>query len=170
MEKGWIMDKTLGELIQEALVEKGWSNAELARRAGFSSTHIGNLIRDYSPGTKSGKPTRLPTDTIDRIAKALGGDRALFRRAAGLLPEGATLEEVSTSESDRAAEAARTVEMIENWTTMTPEEQSAALAFLKFIKAEHPDALKILGPKFKVKDSSDLTQPDIEEISSPQDR
>lgn len=81
------MEKTLGELIQEALKEHGWSNAELARRADFSPTYIGNLIRDYSPGTKTGKPTRLPEATVDRIADALKRPRDLFRRAAKLLPE-----------------------------------------------------------------------------------
>lgn len=76
-------ENTFGELIREALVEKGWSNAELARRTGFSATYIGNLIRDYSL-TKSGKPTRLPLDTVDTIAKALQKPLPLFRQAAGL--------------------------------------------------------------------------------------
>lgn len=75
---------TLGELIQQALIDLGWKNAELARRTGFSATHIGNLIRDYSPGTKSGRPTRLPAETVDKIADALKRPRSQFRKAAGL--------------------------------------------------------------------------------------
>lgn len=96
------MDKTLGELIQDALAELGWSQAELARRTDFSPTHIGNLIRDYSPGTKTGKPTRLPVETVDRIADALKRPRSVFRKSAGLLPEEAhadTIEEALESSS-----------------------------------------------------------------------
>lgn len=145
------MDKTLGELIQEALAEKGWSNAELARRTGFSPTHIGNLIRDYSPGTKSGKPTRLPADTVDRIANALGRPRDIFRRAAGLLPKGANNAE-EQDESDRAAAAARTAEMIQNWMKMSPDEQVRALAVIKLYRGERREDREIQRPSTEVTD------------------
>lgn len=77
-------NETLGEVVQKRLDELGWSNAELARRTGFSSTHIGNLIRDMSPGSKTGKPTRIPASTVDTIARALGVSIGRLRRAAGL--------------------------------------------------------------------------------------
>lgn len=151
------MDKTLGELIQEALAELGWSNAELARRTGFSSTHIGNLIRDYSPGTKSGKPTRLPMDTVDRIADALNRPRALFRRAAGLLPE-----ETKPEPSDRAAEAARAAELIENFLTLPPEKQTQILALIRVMQADHPELLEMMKAPIKIINAEDLTESDVE--------
>lgn len=121
------MDKTFGELIQEALTELGWSKAELARRADFSATHIGNLIRDYSPGTKSGKPTRLPIETVDRIADALNRPRTPFRRAAGLLPEGAE------TNNTREAEATRAAEMMDVFLRLPPDDQARALAMVKIL-------------------------------------
>jgi len=76
--------ETLGELITSRLLELGWSNAELARRTGFSTTYIGNLARDIAPGTKTGKPKRIPDETVERIAKALNIPIDRARTAAGL--------------------------------------------------------------------------------------
>jgi transcriptional regulator with XRE-family HTH domain len=76
--------ETLGELISNRLLELGWSNAELARRTGFSTTYIGNLARDIAPGTKTGKPKRIPDETVERIAKALDVSVDRARAAAGL--------------------------------------------------------------------------------------
>src|SRR5262245_4999592 len=147
------MDKTLGELIQQALNELGWSNAELARRSGFSSTHIGNLIRDYSPGTKSGKPTRLPMDTVDRIADALQRPRTLFRRAAGLLPQETEPEDSRQAEADRAAE------LIKDFLTLSPAQQAQAIAVIKILQSDHPELLKA---PIKIINASDLTESDAE--------
>jgi transcriptional regulator with XRE-family HTH domain len=76
--------ETLGELIAHRLLELGWSNAELARRTGFSTTYIGNLARDVSPGTKTGRPKRIPDETVERIARALSVPIDRARTAAGL--------------------------------------------------------------------------------------
>lgn len=151
------MSKTFGELIQEALTEKGWSNAELARRTGFSATHIGNLMRDYSPGTKSGKPTRLPTDTVDRIADALEKPRDLFRRAAGLLPE--DIEPVNT----REAEAARAAELIESFLQFTPKEQARVLVIIKSMQADHPELIEMMRPPIQIVKPEDLEESDVDE-------
>jgi transcriptional regulator with XRE-family HTH domain len=76
--------ETLGKLITSRLLELGWSNAELARRTGFSTTYIGNLARDVAPGTKTGKPKRIPDETVERIARALNIPIDRARTAAGL--------------------------------------------------------------------------------------
>jgi len=95
--------ETLGELISGRLLELGWSNAELARRAGFSTTYIGNLARDVAPGTKTGKPKRLPDDTVERVAVALNIPIDRARAAAGLAekerPTLNTVEEALNSAS-----------------------------------------------------------------------
>jgi transcriptional regulator with XRE-family HTH domain len=89
--------ETLGELITNRLLELGWSNAELARRTGFSTTYIGNLARDIAPGTKTGKPKRIPDETVERIARALNIPIDRARTAAGLSkserPSPETIEE-----------------------------------------------------------------------------
>lgn len=75
---------TLGEVIDRALTKLGWSNAELARRTGLSTTHIGNLRRDISPGSKTGTFTRVPDATIQKLHDALGVPLDTLRLAAGL--------------------------------------------------------------------------------------
>lgn len=122
---------------------KGWTQEELASSVGFADRQTIYRI-------EAGASTKRAS--VIKIAKALD----MESEDAFAVLYGPS--DKSTSESGRAAEAARTVRMIENWTTMTPEEQDAALAFLKFIKAEHPEALKILGPKFKVVSSDEIDQ------------
>jgi len=95
--------ETLGELISGKLIEIGWSNAELARRTGFSTTYIGNLARDVAPGTKTGKPRRIPDETVERIALALNIPIDKARAAAGLAekerPTLSTIEDALNSSS-----------------------------------------------------------------------
>ena len=95
--------ETLGELISSKLIELGWSNAELARRTGFSTTYIGNLARNVAPGTKTGKPKRIPDDTVERVAVALNISIDRARIAAGLAekerPTLNTVEEALNSAS-----------------------------------------------------------------------
>lgn len=64
---------SFGDWLREKINERQLSNAALARRAGVSPTYIGNLVRDYSQNTKSGK-VRPSEEVVERIAKALGVD------------------------------------------------------------------------------------------------
>ena len=48
--------------------------------------------------------------------------------------------------------------MIENWMTMSPEEQERALALLKTLKAEYPEGFAGLNPKFKVVTDEEVDQ------------
>jgi transcriptional regulator with XRE-family HTH domain len=73
----------LGELMQERLAELGWSQAELARRLRRSPTHVGNLLNDVAPGTKSGKRKQVALEDCDRIALVMAIPRDLVRRAGG---------------------------------------------------------------------------------------
>lgn len=68
------------------LQDKGWTNAELARRVGVSQTYIGNLVRGYSPNTKSGK-ARPSVAVVDRMAKALNIPLDEARLVAGYAPQ-----------------------------------------------------------------------------------
>ena len=79
-------------------------------------------------------------------------------------PDRAEAEEASAN--DRTEEAARAAEMIENWMTLPPERQQAVLEFLRFLKAQHPGDLDVLGPKFKVNtpDELDLTEQHVKKV------
>ncbi len=74
---------TFGEWLRKKLPESNISNAELARRVGVSPTHIGNLIRDYSPNKRTPGPSRPSEDVVEAIAKALNQPVDEARRAAG---------------------------------------------------------------------------------------
>lgn len=76
--------ETFGELITKRLRELNMRRADLARRTGLSHTYIANLANDLSPTSKSGKPRRLPEETVDAIAAALGLPVTVARAAAGL--------------------------------------------------------------------------------------
>lgn len=79
------VNMTFGEWLKAQLYEKRLSGAELARRAGLSSTHISNLVRNFSPNTKDG--TAKPSvKAVDAIAKALGVNPDEARLAAGYAP------------------------------------------------------------------------------------
>lgn len=73
---------TFGNWLRTNLNRAGLSNAELGRRVGVSGTYIGNLIRDYSQNTKSGR-VRPSEEVVESIAKALGTDVDEARLAAG---------------------------------------------------------------------------------------
>jgi transcriptional regulator with XRE-family HTH domain len=77
---------TFGSWLRERLHDARMSNSELARLTGVSSTHISNLVRDFSPNTKKGVG-RPSLDLVDRIADALKLDRDEVRIKAGYAPE-----------------------------------------------------------------------------------
>lgn len=76
---------TFGDWLRDQIKTKNLSNAEVARRAGVSGTYIGNLVRDFSPNTKTGK-ARPSEDVIEKIVRAIGGDLNEARLAAGYAP------------------------------------------------------------------------------------
>ena len=76
---------TFGDWLRQQIKESGFSNAEVARRAGVSPTYIGNLVRDFSPNTKDGKG-RPSEEVVADIAKAFGANTDDARLAAGYAP------------------------------------------------------------------------------------
>lgn len=77
---------TFGDWLRRNIKEAGLSNAELARRVGVSSTHISNLVRDFSPSRKAPGPSRPGEDLVKAIARALNADHDEARLAAGYAP------------------------------------------------------------------------------------
>ena len=153
--------QTLGELITGRLLELGWSNAELARRTGFSATYISNLARDIAPGTRTGKPKRVPDETVERIAKALSIPVDRARTAAGLSKKEDTTMEADTD--DREAEAARAAEFIKGFLKMSRERQSQLLAIMQILDSDHPELLQTMTPPIQIIDDTDLIESDAKE-------
>jgi len=82
---------TFGEWLRTRINDLGLSNAEVARRAGVSATYIGNLIRDYSPNTKTGR-VQPSAEVVRNIGAAVGAAPADALIAAGYLPPAASME------------------------------------------------------------------------------
>jgi transcriptional regulator with XRE-family HTH domain len=116
----------------------GWTQEELARRVGFSDRQTIYRI-------EAGASTKR--SSVVKIAKALGESPNEAVAIAFGLPK---TPESAADLNERKAEAARTAEMVENWMAMTPEEQTRALAVIKVLREQHPEALETLGPRFKV--------------------
>lgn len=76
---------SFGEWLRNKIKENNISNAELARRIKVSPTYVGNLVRDFSPNSKTGK-IRASEKVIEAIAKALNADIDEARLAAGYSP------------------------------------------------------------------------------------
>lgn len=73
---------SFGDWLRAKIKENDISNAELARRVGVSPTYIGNLLRDFSPNSKTGN-IRASELVVEAIANALGADIDEARTAAG---------------------------------------------------------------------------------------
>lgn len=63
-------NKTLGERVKQARLEKNWSQVELAAAAGLSNAAISELERDITEKPKM--------DTLLRVCRALGKDITYF--------------------------------------------------------------------------------------------
>jgi transcriptional regulator with XRE-family HTH domain len=125
---------------------KGWTQEELAKRVGFSDRQTIYRI-------EAGVSTKR--SSVIKIAKELGEAPNQALAIAYGLPKS---PEPAADLADRAAQAARTAEMIQNWMEMSPEEQARALAVIKVLREQHPEALEVLGPKFRVVTDEEIDQ------------
>ena len=152
------------------------SQAELSRRTALggaepiSQGYISDILRVGRGDSK--KYFRLQRDKVIRLAQAVEWDLDEALDYAGFK---SVRGESEAPRDDRSAEAARTVEMIENWTEMTPEEQERALQFFKFLKTERPKGFARLNPNFKIMTDEefdqefDENQPDVK-IEKPKSK
>lgn len=79
-----LMDETFSQWVFENLKEKGWSQAELARRSGLTRGAISNIINNYR-----NRPT---PETVKSIARAFGRPDEEVMRIAGYLTPKPTIE------------------------------------------------------------------------------
>lgn len=79
-----------GDWLRSKIRENDISNAELARRVDVSPTYIGNLLRNYSPNSKTGS-IRASEKIVESIAKALNAPIDEARTAAGYAAKNQTV-------------------------------------------------------------------------------
>ena len=125
---------------------KGWTQEELAKRVGFSDRQTIYRI-------EAGASTKR--SSVIKISKALGESPNEAIAVAFGLPK---TPESAADMAERQAEAARTAELVQNWMEMSPDEQARTLAMIKLLRGEHPEALEVLGPKFKVVTTDEIDQ------------
>jgi transcriptional regulator with XRE-family HTH domain len=125
---------------------KGWTQEDLAKRADFADRQTIYRI-------EAGASTKR--SSVIRIAKALGESPNEALAIAFGLPR---TPESAADLAERKAEIARTAELIDNWKEMSPDEQTRALAVIKLFRGEQPEALDILGPRFKVATTEEIDQ------------
>jgi hypothetical protein len=137
--------------------------AELSRltEGTISTGYISDIVR--AGRGDSQKYFRLGREKVAILAKALDWNADEALNVAGFKSADNRAE---VEPNQRAEEAARAAEMIENWMTLSPERQAQALEFLRFLKAQDPEGLEMLGPKFKVKtpDELDLTEQHVKKV------
>jgi transcriptional regulator with XRE-family HTH domain len=62
---------TFGEYVTSWREKQGLTRSELARLLGVSPTHIGNLERDLSPSSKSGRAPQISREMCDQLSRVL---------------------------------------------------------------------------------------------------
>lgn len=77
--------KSFGEWLRHHINLSGLSNAEVGRRVDVSGTYIGNLIRDFSPNSKTGK-IRASEEVVEKLAQLFSCDLDEVRDYAGYSP------------------------------------------------------------------------------------
>lgn len=159
IERRW---RRFGRWVFEKRTQRRWTQEFCAERAGMK--------RQQWQRIEKGASTKAVT--VLRIAEALDtdSDEALTMAGfdAGL---DADQKKVEGRDADRKAEAARTAEMVENFMELPPDRQATAIELIKVLKAKHPKALEISGPKFKIIDADEYEQlePHIEETKKEKD-
>jgi len=140
---------SFGKYVKAWREKAGLKRSELARYLGVSATHIGNLERDLSPSSKSGRPPLVPREMCDQIARVLQVPRHTVYLAA-YVPELVEKELYDL----------RTKRMVAIFEELPEARQDEALAYLEMIWK-----LAVARPPSEPKD-----HPDKERISSILDK
>ena len=74
-----LMDRLFGEWLNDEIMRRGWSQAELARRSGISRQAISNYI--------TGRILTPDDQALRSIARGLGYSAEEMYRIAGILPQ-----------------------------------------------------------------------------------
>ena len=113
---------SFGKYVKVWRESAGLKRSELARYLGVSATHIGNLERDLSPSSKTGRPPLVSREMCDQIARVLQVPRYLVYLAA-YVPE--LLE--------KEFHDVRTKQMVAIFEELPVDRQDEVLAYLKMI-------------------------------------
>lgn len=123
-----------GNWVQERRAGKGLRQEDLAELVGFSDRQSIYRIEKGASTKRS---------TVIEIAKALDASpEEALNIAFGM-------SEDAPDKADRAAQAAFMSEAVEELTLMPTERRAQALAMLKVLRAQQPEAIQISGPDFE---------------------
>lgn len=115
------METTFVDWLQSEMNQRGWTQADLARRSHVTQTHISRIMSEMR---------RPGPDALMNIAQAmhLPADE-VFRRAGLLPPRGAT-----------AADLARYDDMLATIASLTPENQKLVFDLVERIKVSEENS------------------------------
>jgi hypothetical protein len=148
--------------------------AELSRLTSgtISTGYISDIVRAGRGDSK--KYFRLGREKVITLAKALEWDTNEALDVAGFKSDYTQGEEsVEEPDTDRAAEAARAAEMIENFLNLSPKLQTQVLAMIRVMQADHPELIQMMRPPIQIVKAEDLTESDVEiydESEDPSDK
>ena len=77
---------TFGAYMKLWREKAGLNRSDLAKYLGVSAQHVGNLEKDLSPSSKSGRPPLVPREMCDQLSRVLQVPRHLVYLAA-YIPE-----------------------------------------------------------------------------------
>lgn len=129
MPRRWV--DTFGQGVREIREGRGWTQYELAKRAGLSQS----VIRDVERATRNGDYTPHPT-TVNKIVRALGREGIDLLRKAGRDDLADYLENDHTGLNELTSEAG-----------LTPQEAARFKILAKELVRELLDQSRDLSPQ-----------------------
>jgi transcriptional regulator with XRE-family HTH domain len=142
----------------EAMARTRLRQSEIARATGLSRTTISQIV-GKKPHSLTGKLLLPERETVDKIAKAFGDPLSVARRAAGY-SGGEEDERKPNPNAEREAQAQRMAKMIQNWSSLTPEQQDQLIAISETFKVDHPE---LVTAPIKIVKLEDITESDVED-------
>lgn len=132
--------------------------AELSKLTdgAVSTGYISDIVR--AGRGDSQKYFRLGREKVAILARALSWDEDEALDSAGFKSSREQTEETGAPD-DRAAEAARAAELIENFLTLPLEKQTQLLAIIRVLQTDHPE---LLAPPIRIVKAEDLIESDVE--------
>ncbi len=116
----------LGDMVRTAREKLGWSQSELARRAGLTSGHISQI--------ESGKRPNPRGDVVQALAQTLGiSAESFYANQRVMPPEVAALQSAGVPDKDLQELAAK-------WAGLSADDQQLALVMVRSMwKRRHKD-------------------------------
>ncbi len=124
--KSYFSMNNFGKWLQEARLERDFTQEQVATAVGYSSGYVSTLERSVVV-SKKGVPVRPDIDFVDKVAKFLGRPIAEARLAAGYAPDDKT----------PGKQDVQTLRVIEYYESLPPDRQNDAIRFLEMMARQY---------------------------------